>query len=181
LVFEELPLVGAYRIRISPHADERGFFARTVCEDTLAERGLVGRFRQSSVSFNHRRGTVRGMHYAAPPHAETKIVRCTAGAIRDVVVDLREGSSTYLRSFGLALSAENRDALYIPAGLAHGFQTLTDCAEVLYMIDRAFVPGAARGVRWDDPALDVVWPEPITVISERDLAFPAWGGAEPAA
>ena len=181
MTFEELALPGVYRIGIEPHADERGFFARTVCEDTLVARGLVGRFRQSSVSFNHISGTVRGLHYAVPPHAETKIVRCTRGAIRDVVVDLREGSLTYLHSVGVDLTAEARDALYIPAGLAHGFQTLTDGAEVLYMIDRAFVAHAARGVRWDDPAFAVAWPEPITVISERDLAFPAWTGAEPAA
>lgn len=179
MVFEELPLAGAYRIGISPHADARGFFARTVCEDTLAGRGLVGRFRQSSVSFNRARGTVRGMHYALPPHAETKIVRCTLGAIHDVIVDLRRDSPTYLKSVGIELSAGNRAALYIPAGFAHGFQALRDETEVLYMIDRAYVAEAARGLRWDDPALDVVWPEPVTVIAERDRAFPAWTGAEP--
>lgn len=181
MTFEELPLAGAYQIGLNPHTDERGFFARTVCEDTLSARGLVGRFRQSSVSFNLWRGTVRGMHYALAPHAETKLVRCTMGAIHDVIVDLRRDSPTYLQAVGVELSAENRVALYIPAGFAHGFQTLRDETEVLYMIDRAYVAAAARGLRWDDPALDVVWPEPVTVIAERDLAFPAWTGADPVA
>ncbi len=177
MTFEEI-LPGAWRIAIAPHSDARGFFARTVCEDTLAERGLVGRFRQSSVSFNLRRGTVRGMHYALAPHAETKLVRCTAGAIHDVIVDLRRNSPTYLRAAGVELSARNRDALYIPAGFAHGFQTLADDTEVLYMIDRAYVAGAARGVRWDDPAFAVAWPEPVTVIAERDGAYPDWTGTD---
>lgn len=181
MIFEELPLAGAYRIGLSPHADERGFFARTVCEDTLVERGLVGRFKQSSVSFNLRRGTVRGMHYAVAPHAETKLVRCTRGAIHDVIVDLRRDSPTYLRAAEIALSSENRATLYIPAGFAHGFQTLRDDTEVLYMIDRAYVAGAARGLRWDDPALGIAWPEPVSVIAERDRAFPAWDGADPGA
>ncbi len=178
MILEELPLAGAYRIGLSPHTDERGFFARTVCEDTLAARGLVGRFRQSSVSFNLRRGTVRGMHYAVAPHAETKLVRCTMGAIHDVIVDLRRESPTYRQAVGVELSAENRAALYIPAGFAHGFQTLRDETEVLYLIDRDYVAEAARGLRWDDPAFSVVWPEPVTLISERDHAFPAWTNAD---
>lgn len=181
MIFEELPLAGAYRVGLSPHADERGFFARTVCEDALADRGLVGRYRQSSISFNLRRGTVRGMHYAVAPHAETKLVRCTRGTIHDVIVDLRRNSPTYLKVARIELSADNRAALYIPAGFAHGFQTLQDDTEVLYMIDRAYVAGAARGLRWDDPTLEVSWPEPVAVISERDLAFPAWDGTDPVA
>ena len=131
------------------------------------------------MSFNRLRGTVRGMHYALAPHAETKLVRCTMGAIHDVIVDLRRDSPTYLQAAGIELSAENRAALYIPAGFAHGFQTLRDDTEVLYMIDRAYVAEAARGLRWDDPALAVDWPEPVAVIAERDLAFPAWTGADP--
>ena len=177
MVFEEV-LPGAHRIAISPHADARGFFARTVCEDTLAARGLVGRFRQSSVSFNAARGTVRGMHYSLAPHAETKLVRCTMGAIHDVIVDLRAASPTYLRAAAVELSAGNRAALYIPAGFAHGFQTLSEDTEVLYMIDRAYVAEAARGLRWDDPALSVTWPEPVSVIAERDRTYPAWTGAD---
>lgn len=172
--FEELPLAGAYRVSPEPRVDERGFFARTACEAEFAARGLIGRFTQSSISYNARRGTVRGLHFSAEPHAETKLVRCTMGAIHDVVVDLRPDSPTYLRSFGLELTAGNRVALYVPAGFAHGFQALGDGAEVLYMIDRPYVAGSARGVRWNDAALVVNWPEPVTVISERDLAFPDW-------
>ncbi|ABY29254.1 dTDP-4-dehydrorhamnose 3,5-epimerase family protein [Methylorubrum extorquens] len=176
MIFEELALPGLFRVVPEPHADERGFFARTQCESEFAERGLVGHFTQSSVSFNHRRGTVRGMHFSKLPHAETKLVRCTAGAIHDAVIDLRPDSPTYLRTTSVTLSAANRHALYIPAGLAHGFQTLSDDAEILYMIDRPFVASAADGVRWDDPAFGLVWPEPVTVIAPRDLAFPDWAG-----
>lgn len=172
--FTPLPLAGAFTVTPEPHADERGFFARTACEATFEARGLIGRFQQSSVSFNHRRGTVRGMHYAAEPHAETKLVRCTAGAIHDVIVDLRPDSATFLQSVGVELTARDRTALYIPAGFAHGFQTLADETEVLYMIDRSFEPSAARGLRWDDPAIGIAWPEPIRVISDRDRAFPDW-------
>ena len=177
MTLEEI-LPGAWRIAIARLSDESGFFARTVCEDTLDARGLVGRFKQSSVSFNAKRGTVRGMHYAVQPDAETKLVRCTMGVIHDVILDLRVGSPTYLRAAGVELSAENRDALYIPAGFAHGFQTLRDDTEVLYMIDRAYVAGAARGVRWDDPAFDVAWPEPVRVIAARDSAYPDWTGTD---
>ena len=170
--FEETPLAGAYRVWPEPLSDERGFFARTTCTEEFATHGLVGAFAQSSVSFNARRGTVRGMHFSVP--AETKLVRCTGGAIHDVIVDLRPDSASYLRSFAATLTAADRCALYIPAGFAHGFQALTDAAEVLYMIDRAYVPGSARGLRWNDPVLDVAWPEPVTVIADRDLAYPDW-------
>lgn len=174
MIFAETPLAGAYRVEPEPIGDERGFFARTLCAGTFAERGLIGAFAQSSVSYNARRGTVRGLHYASEPHAETKLVRCTAGAIHDLIVDLRRDSPTYLQAFGTALTAENRAALYIPAGFAHGFQALRDDTEVLYMIDRPYRADAARGLRWTDPALRVTWPEPVTVISDRDLAFPDW-------
>ena len=170
--FEELPLRGAYRVEIEPHRDERGFFARTFCEDQFARAGLVARFPQHSASFNHHRGTVRGMHFQADPHGETKVVRCTAGAVHDIIVDLRPGSPTYRRSLAVELSIENRTALYIPTGFAHGFQTLRDNSELLYMIDVPYVAEAARGLRWTDPAIDVTWPEPVVVISPRDLAFP---------
>lgn len=174
--FVETAIPGAWLVEPEPHADARGFFARTHDDEAFASRGLVGRFRQSSVSFNLRRGTVRGMHYAAAPHAETKLVRCTAGAIQDVVIDLRPGSPTHRRSVSVELSAANRRAFYIPVGLAHGFQTLRDETEILYMIDLPFAAEAARGVRWNDPAFDVAWPEPVAVISDRDLAFPDWTG-----
>lgn len=177
--FTELGLQGVYLAEIEPHADERGFFARTTCEEELTAQGLIGRFPQSSVSFNLRRGTVRGMHFSAAPARETKLVRCTRGSIHDVLVDLRPASPTYLRSVSVTLSADNHRALYVPVDIAHGFQTLEDRTEILYMIDHPYLPGAARGVRWDDPALAIAWPEPVTVISERDLAFPAIDPAPP--
>ena len=172
--FEEAPLAGAYRVWPEPLSDARGFFARTACAEDFAARGLIGAFAQSSISHNARRGTVRGLHFAAEPHAETKLVRCTAGAIHDVIVDLRPDSATYLQAYGTELDAANRHALYIPAGFGHGFQALSDGAEVLYMIDRPYVAGSARGLRWNDPSLAVAWPEPVTVIAERDLADPDW-------
>jgi dTDP-4-dehydrorhamnose 3,5-epimerase len=174
VLFKELSLQGAYLVDIERLGDQRGFFARTFCETEFASAGLVSRFPQSSVSYNAKRGTVRGMHFQASPHEETKLVRCLAGAVFDVIVDLRPNSSTYLRSIGVELSAQNRSALYIPKGFAHGFQALSDDSELLYMIDVAYVATAARGVRWNDPLLDVQWPEPITVIAGRDAEYPDW-------
>jgi dTDP-4-dehydrorhamnose 3,5-epimerase len=174
LLFKQLDLPGAYLVEIEPRADERGFFARTFCEDEFAATGLVTRFLQSSVSYNARRGTVRGMHFQAAPHQEIKLVRCVSGAVYDVIVDVRPGSPTYLRSIGVELSAKNRSALYIPGGFAHGFQTLLDDSELLYMIDVNYVAEAARGVRWNDPLFRLEWPDPIKVISSRDLEFPDW-------
>jgi dTDP-4-dehydrorhamnose 3,5-epimerase len=172
--FETLALAGAYLVELEQHEDERGFFARSFCEDEFAAKGLINHFAQSSISFNIRRGTVRGMHFTAAPHGETKLVRCTAGAIHDVIIDLRPEAPTYLEAISVELSARNRRALYIPADFAHGFQTLTDETEVLYMIDRPFLPGSGRGLCWNDPAVRVEWPEPITVISQKDLQFPKW-------
>jgi dTDP-4-dehydrorhamnose 3,5-epimerase len=172
--FEELALKGAYLVKIEPAADERGFFARTFCEDEFAARRLITGLSQASISFNGRRGTVRGMHFSVVPYAETKLVRCTAGAIHDVIVDLRPDSATYRDTIGIELSAGNRQALYIPTGFAHGFQTLKDETEVLYLIDTPYVVSAARGIRWNDPAIKIDWPEPITMISERDRQFPDW-------
>lgn len=174
MLFRELTIAGVLLIEPERREDERGFFARIFCETELAGHRLVNRFRQSSVSYNAWRGTVRGMHFSRAPHEETKIVRCTAGAIFDVVVDLRSGSPTQLKWVGVPLTAGNRHALYIPRGFAHGFQSLEDATEVLYMIDIDYVAGAATGVRWNDPAIEVQWPEPITAISQRDLVFPDW-------
>jgi dTDP-4-dehydrorhamnose 3,5-epimerase len=174
LLFKELDLIGAYLVEIEPRADERGFFARTFCEDEFAAAGLVTRYPQTSISYNARRGTVRGMHFQAAPHEETKLVRCVTGAVYDVIVDVRPSSPTYLRSMGVELSAKNRSALYIPRGFAHGFQTLADDSELLYMIDVSYVAEAARGVRWNDLLLRLEWPDPIKVISGRDLEFPDW-------
>lgn len=172
--FEKLSLKGAYLVKIEAAADERGFFARTFCKDEFAARGLVTGLSQASISFNGRRGTVRGMHFSIAPHIETKLVRCTAGAIYDVIVDLRPDSANYRDAFGIELSASNRQALYVPTGFAHGFQTLKDETEVLYLIDIPYAASTARGIRWNDPAIKIDWPEPITMISERDQQFPDW-------
>jgi dTDP-4-dehydrorhamnose 3,5-epimerase len=172
--FEPLGIDGAFKLVLLPLSDERGFFARTVCEAELQARGLIGQFAQSSISVSTRRGTVRGMHFSVAPYAETKIVRCTAGAIYDVLVDVRVGSPSYLQTESLTLSAENREAVYIPAGVAHGFQTLCDQTEVLYLIDVPYVADCARGLRWNDPAMVVSWPHPITIIADRDLAYLDW-------
>jgi len=163
----DTPLPGVYVIEPEPNEDERGLFARVLDGEEFARRGLTVPSTQWSVSFNRRRGTIRGMHYQASPHGEVKLIRCTRGAIFDVIVDL--GAR---RWFGIELSAENRRSLYVPAGMAHGFQSLSDDAEVFYAIDGRYVPEAARGVRWDDAAFGIEWPQPPTIISERDRSFP---------
>lgn len=170
--FVPLDIPGAWRIDIEPRADERGFFARTFCADEMAAHGLVTNFPQRSVSFNRKRATLRGLHFQAEPHSETKIVRCTAGACFDVVVDLRPGSARYRQWHGEELSAGNRRMLYIPPGCAHGFQTLADDTEIYYEITPAYVPSAARGVRWNDPGLAITWPILDPIMSERDATLP---------
>jgi dTDP-4-dehydrorhamnose 3,5-epimerase len=175
VLFTETGLPGAWLVEPEPIADERGFFARTFDADAFAERGMRAAFPQCSVSYNARAGTLRGLHFQAAPHAEAKLVRCTAGAIFDVIVDLREGSPTRGRWTGVELSAENRRALYVPEGFAHGFQTLADASEVLYQISAPYVPDAARGVRWDDTAFGITWPPAgARVMSERDRAYADW-------
>ena len=172
--FVQTPLPGAWVIELEQIDDERGWFARTFDAEEFAAHGLNPAVAQCNVSLNLRRDTLRGMHYQAEPHGESKLVRCVRGAIFDVAVDVRPGSATCRRWHAAQLSAENRLAFYIPAGLAHGFQTLTDNAEVLYQMGDPYVPEAARGVRWDDPAFAIDWPEPLgeRTISERDRAFP---------
>jgi len=172
--FEQTPLPGAWLIELDLLGDERGWFARTFDASEFAERGLNPAIAQCNASFNARRGTLRGMHYQAPPHGESKLVRCVRGAIFDVAVDLRADSPTQRRWHGVELSAENRLAFYIPDGLAHGFQTLSDDAEVLYQMGAPYVPAAARGVRYDDPAFAIDWPavDGERIVSERDRAFP---------
>jgi dTDP-4-dehydrorhamnose 3,5-epimerase len=172
--FEESPLPGAWTIELDPLADERGWFARTFDAREFRARGLDPEVVQCSASFNARRDTLRGMHYQAEPHGESKLVRCVRGAIFDVVVDLRPESPTHRRWHGVQLSAENHRALYVPVGLAHGFQTLVDGCEVHYQMNRGYVPDAARGVRWDDPAFAIEWPPAGDgrTISERDRAHP---------
>jgi len=172
MIFNESPLAGAYVIGMTHLADERGFFARTFAVDEFAARGLRPAITQCSVSFNAKKATLRGLHYQAAPHAEDKIVRCTAGAIFDVIVDLRTESPTHRQWFGTELSADNRLSLYIPQGFAHGFISLTDAAEVFYMISVAHAPAHARGIRWDDPSLKIRWPLAPAVIAARDAAYP---------
>jgi dTDP-4-dehydrorhamnose 3,5-epimerase len=162
----------AWLFDIEPKNDERGFFARTWCREELAAHGLDSTLAQESLSFNRYRGTVRGLHFQVSPHQEIKIVRCTRGAIFDVIIDLRPDSPSYLLWQGFELSAENRRAIYIPKGFAHGFQTLVNEAEVAYQISTFYAPEAAGGYRYDDTAFSIVWPLPVTVISDRDLNWP---------
>jgi dTDP-4-dehydrorhamnose 3,5-epimerase len=173
--FEETPLAGAYTIELDRLEDERGFFARSYCAEEFAARGLSPAMPQSSVSFNPRRGTLRGLHYQAEPHAEDKLVRCTAGAVYDVIVDLRLGSATARRWFGVELSAANHRSLFVPKGFAHGFMTLRDDTEVLYMISVPYVAGFERGLRWSDPAIGIAWPAAPSLVSARDAAYPLLG------
>jgi dTDP-4-dehydrorhamnose 3,5-epimerase len=170
--FVPTKLEGAFVLEPERHEDERGFFARTWSREELAEHGLVPELSQCSISRNTHAGTLRGMHFQSEPHAEVKLVRCTAGAIFDVIVDLRPGSATHAEWVGVELTAETGTALYIPKGLAHGFQTLVDGAEVFYMISDPYVPEAASGVRWDDPAFGIDWPDADSrVINERDRSY----------
>lgn len=170
--FVELRLAGAYLVEPEPHADERGFFARTFCEREFASHGLVARYPQCNISYNRAARTLRGMHYQAAPHQEAKLVRCVAGAIHDVIVDLRAGSPTQGRWLGVELDASRRDALYVPAGFAHGFLTLHPGTEVFYQMGQFHEPEAARGFRWDDPAFGIEWPGAPELISERDRRYP---------
>ena len=172
MIFEETQLEGVWVIKPERLEDERGFFARTWDRDEFSRRGLDGRTVQCSISFNRTRGTLRGLHYQAAPHEESKLVRCTAGAIFDVAVDLRPGSPSFGDWAGAELSAENRVALYVPKGCAHGFLTLDDSSEVYYQMSELYVPEAARGVRWDDPAFGIAWPGEVAVINDRDRAYP---------
>jgi len=163
---------GVWLIEPERHEDERGFFARTWDAATFEEHGLCPTLAQCSLSYNRRRGTLRGLHYQEAPHAEAKLVRCTAGAIFDVAVDLRRGSPTLGRWVGVDLTSENRSALYAPEGCAHGFLTLTDDAEVAYQISTPYVPSAGRGVRFDDAAFGIEWPAEVVVVNERDRGYP---------
>jgi dTDP-4-dehydrorhamnose 3,5-epimerase len=172
LTFEPLSLAGAYRIRMNPSADDRGFFARRFCAEDFRRRGLEYDFVQRSISFNLRRGTLRGLHFQAPPGLETKLVRCTRGAAFDVILDLRPDAPTFGKWHGDEITADNRVMLYVPKGFAHGFQTLVDGTEVDYEITPAFSPGGARGVRFNDPRLGIPWPVPNPIVSTTDLGLP---------
>jgi dTDP-4-dehydrorhamnose 3,5-epimerase len=172
MIFTESPLPGAFLVDLELLPDERGFFARTYCLDEFAAHGLSAPLRQCSVSFNAHKGTLRGLHHQAAPHEEHKLVRCTSGAIFDVIVDIRPQSSHYRRWFGTELSSRNRRALFIPPGFAHGFLSLSDDAEVYYMISVPHAPAHAQGFRWNDPAFAIQWPLAPSVMSARDAAYP---------
>lgn len=158
--FTETPIPGALLVDIEPVADERGFFARTVCRDEFARHGANADFAQQSISFNNRRGIVRGLHWQTSPHQEEKFVRVSLGAIFDAIVDLRPHSPTYKKWFTTELSSENRRGLFVPKGVAHGYQTLTDASEVCYQMTIPYQPGASRVLRWNDPEIGIVWPAP---------------------
>lgn len=177
MIFRTTPLAGACVVELEPHADARGLFARSFCEREFAAHGLATRWPQANLSWNRKAHTLRGLHWQAAPRAEAKLVRCTAGAIHDVIVDLRRGSPTCLRWFAIELSARNRLALYVPEGFAHGFLTLADGSEVSYWMSAPHAPEAARGLRFDDARLAIDWPARPSVISERDLALPGFDEA----
>lgn len=170
--FAETSLRGAYVIEIDTIKDERGFFARSWCKKEFTERSLNAELVQCNISYNEKKGTLRGMHYQLSPYEETKLVRCTRGSIFDVIVDLRPDSSTYLEWYGVILSETNHRMLYIPKGFAHGFQTLEDHAEVFYQMSDWYQPDAAAGLRWNDPRIGIEWPNTSErIISERDMNF----------
>jgi dTDP-4-dehydrorhamnose 3,5-epimerase len=172
LKYIQTQLIDAWLIQLEPKTDERGFFARAFCEEEFKHRQLCYQFVQCNLSFNHEKGTLRGMHYQAEPHSEVKLVRCVQGAIFDVIVDMRPDSKTYLQWQSFELSSENRNALYIPEGFAHGYQTLYDKTEVFYQVSAFYQPQAGRGVRWNDPLLKIVWPLSEPVVSEQDQKWP---------
>ena len=172
MLFQPTNLADAYLIQLETITDDRGFFARAWCVEEFAAHGLDTALVQCNLSFNKQQGTVRGMHYQMMPFAETKVVRCIRGALYDVIIDLRPTSPTYLQWLGVTLSAENRTALYVPQGFAHGFQTLTDETEVFYQMSAFYAPEYARGVRLNDPHFGIAWPLPVTVMSGKDQSYP---------
>jgi dTDP-4-dehydrorhamnose 3,5-epimerase len=172
MIFTAVPLAGAYTIDLEPYSDERGWFARFYSKDEFEKIGHSKEWVQLNHSVSYRKGTLRGMHFQHSPYKEIKMVRCIAGAIYDVIVDLRRDSPTFLQWFGIELSAENKKMLYIPEGFAHGFQTLADNTALIYHHTEFYTPKAEAGLRYDDPAFSIRWPLPVTVISERDAAHP---------
>lgn len=171
---EETSLSGCFILELDRREDERGFFARSFCTSEFAGAGLPHHFPQHNISHNMRRGTLRGMHFQNAPHAEAKVVRCTRGAIVDVVIDLREGSASRGKWIKVELTAETGRALFVPEGFAHGFQTLANDTDVSYLMSVPFTPGHGQGVRWNDPAFGIDWPLPFAFLSERDGAYPDW-------
>jgi len=171
MIFTETKLKGAFIIDIEPREDERGFFARSWCEDEFKKHSLNPRLVQCNISFNKKRGTLRGMHWQVAPFAEAKLVRCTRGALYDVIIDLRPDSPTFKQWISVELTAENRRAVYVPEDFAHGFQTLMDNTEVFYQMSEFYHPENARSVRWDDPAFGIEWPSGPRIISRRDNEY----------
>lgn len=180
--FTPLPLPGAYLIDLEKRGDDRGFFARFFCGDEFAQHGLITQFKQINTSLTAKRGTVRGMHYQLPPAAEVKVVRCIHGALYDVILDLRPHSPTFGQWAGAELSADNRTMMYVPEGFAHGFITLQDDTEALYLVSQTYSPGAERGIRWSDPRFGIHWPVAVEELSDKDRNWPdydpAFHGAE---
>ena len=172
MIFDPTKLPGAFVIRLDPAADERGFFARSWCQKEFEAHGLNPRLVQCNVSLNAKKGTLRGLHYQEAPHQEAKLVRCTQGAIYDVIVDLRPSSRTFRQWVAETLTAENHTMMYVPEGCAHGFLTLEDNSEVFYQMSQFYHPESARGLRWDDPAFQIMWPSDVIVISEKDKTYP---------
>jgi dTDP-4-dehydrorhamnose 3,5-epimerase len=195
MIFTETKLKGAYVLDVERRPDSRGFFARAFCQKEFAALGLKPVIAQANIAFNLKQGTMRGMHFQFPPAAETKLVRCTRGAILDVIVDLRPESPTYLQHVAVELTEDNHRALYVPERFAHGYQVLRDTTETSYQVGEFYMPGVEGGLRYDDPRLGIAWPLPVTVISEKDDAWrllddsepelrdrmrPPWGGPAPA-
>lgn len=172
MLFTETPLEGAYVIDLNKIGDERGFFARLFCRQEFIAHGLVGDCLQANNSYSRDRGTLRGLHYQLAPKAETKLVRCIQGAVYDVILDIRPASKTFGRSFGALLTQDNRSMMYVPQGFAHGFLTLSEDAEILYLVSQTYSRELERGIRWDDPAFNIEWPETPLVISARDRSHP---------
>jgi dTDP-4-dehydrorhamnose 3,5-epimerase len=171
MIFTETPIPGAYHVELQSHRDDRGLFARAWCRDAFAEHGLTESFVQANLAQTHAAGTVRGIHYQTAPHEEAKFIRCLRGVIYDVIVDLRPDSPTYLQWHAETLTAERRNAMYVPAGCAHGYQTLADDTEVFYQVTAAYTPGVEQGIRYDDRAFGIEWPHAVTVLSDKDASW----------
>jgi dTDP-4-dehydrorhamnose 3,5-epimerase len=174
MIFTETKIKGAYIIDIQPHSDDRGFFSRSFCQHEFEEHGLSPVVAQCNISLNHKKGTIRGMHFQTTPHEEAKLVRCTRGEIFDVVVDLRPASPTHKQWVGVRLNDRNHTMLYVPPGCGHGFQSLTDDAELMYQVSEFFAPANARGYSHNDPAFGIEWPLPLSVISQADSSWPPY-------
>ncbi len=172
MIFTETPLQGAFVIDLQEISDDRGFFARAFCAEEFERHGLKPTIAQVNLSFNEKKGTIRGLHYQQAPAAEAKFMRCISGAIYDVIVDLRPGSPTYRQHFGIELSAQNRRALYVPEMFAHGYLALTDGAQAFYSASEFYTPGVEGGIRYDDPALGIQWPISAAIVSEKDASWP---------